>query len=147
MSTAAKEPYDRLVDLASLGIEPVINANTTQTRLGGSLMPEPVLDAMRVAARRFVDIEELQAAAGRRLATLTRNEAAYVSAGAATGLMLATLAAMTGPDTVAAQRVADGRESRLNYAEVIVQAPQWTPYERSIRLRRLLSNATSWCLQ
>jgi len=33
-----------------LGLRPIINANATLTVLGGSLMPEPVLDAMREAA-------------------------------------------------------------------------------------------------
>ena len=51
---------------------------------------------MREAAGSFVDMYELQQVVGKRLAELTRNEAAYVSTGAAAGLVLATLAAMTG---------------------------------------------------
>ena len=66
-----------------LGVRPVINGVGTVTRLGGSLMPPPVLEAMLEAARQYVPLDELQAAAGRRLAELTRNEAAYVSSGAA----------------------------------------------------------------
>ena len=41
------------------------------TYLGGSLMPPEVLDAMRQAAECFVDLYELQAAVGRRIAELT----------------------------------------------------------------------------
>ena len=41
-------PYD------SLGVEPIINAIGTFTRLGGSLMPPEVVEAMGKAARQFV---------------------------------------------------------------------------------------------
>src|SRR5215212_1114158 len=87
--TAAMGVYERL------GMRRVINADATLTRLGGSVMPPEVIDAMREAAGSFVDMYELQQVVGRRLAELTRNEAAYVSTGAASGLVLATLAAMT----------------------------------------------------
>jgi uncharacterized pyridoxal phosphate-dependent enzyme len=82
----------------SLGVRPVINAYATLTRLGGSLMPPEVLAAMSEAARCFVDLEELQRRVGERIATLTQNEAAYVSSGAAAGLVLATAACITGDD-------------------------------------------------
>jgi L-seryl-tRNA(Ser) seleniumtransferase len=82
----------------TLGIRPVINAQATLTRLGGSLMPPEVLDAMMDAARFFVDLDELQLRVGERIAELTHNEAAYVSSGAAAGLVLATSACITGLD-------------------------------------------------
>lgn len=82
----------------SLGIRPVINAQATLTRLGGSLMPPEVLEAMIEAARCFVDLDELQLRVGERIAELTHNEAAYVSSGAAAGLVLATSACITGHD-------------------------------------------------
>ena len=77
-----------------LGVEPIINGRSTFTILGGSLMAPPVLDAMREAAESFVDLVELQAAVGRRLAELTRNEASFVSGGAAAGLFLSAAAAI-----------------------------------------------------
>ena len=77
-----------------LGVEPIINGRSTFTILGGSLMAPPVIEAMRQAAESFVDLVELQAAVGRRLAELTRNEAAFVSGGAAAGLFLSAAAAI-----------------------------------------------------
>src|SRR4029077_856152 len=77
-----------------LGVEPIINGRSTFTILGGSLMAPPVIEAMREAAASFVDVVELQAAVGRRLAELTRNEAAFVSGGAAAGLFLSAAAAV-----------------------------------------------------
>jgi L-seryl-tRNA(Ser) seleniumtransferase len=51
-----------------LGVRPVINGAATLTRLGGSIMPPPVVEAMREAARDFVDMGQLQTAAGKRIA-------------------------------------------------------------------------------
>ena len=48
----------------SLGVRPIINATGTFTRLGGSLMPPEVVQAMSEASRHFVCLEELQHAAG-----------------------------------------------------------------------------------
>ena len=79
-----------------LGVSRVINAATMFTALGGSLMPEEVLEAMREAADSFVDMHELHRAAGRRLAALTRNEGAYVTSGCAAALTLAVLGVRTG---------------------------------------------------
>ncbi|GAA0902990.1 aminotransferase class V-fold PLP-dependent enzyme [Pseudonocardia zijingensis] len=77
---------------AELGVRPVVNAAATLTRLGGSLVAPPVLPAMAAAARNFVDIVDLGRAVGRRLAKATRNEAAYVSNGAAALLTLGVIA-------------------------------------------------------
>jgi D-glucosaminate-6-phosphate ammonia-lyase len=90
-----------------LGVEPIINGRSTFTILGGSLMPPEVLDAMRQAAESFVDLVELQTVVGRRLAQLTRNEAAFVSGGAAAGLFLAAAACMTRDTDDGVLRLAD----------------------------------------
>ncbi|MCY4018974.1 MAG: aminotransferase class V-fold PLP-dependent enzyme [Chloroflexi bacterium] len=76
----------------ALGIRPIINANATLTKLGGSLMPPEVLRAMNEAAGCFIDLPLLQRRVGERIADLTRNEAAYVTSGAAAGVMLAATA-------------------------------------------------------
>jgi len=70
-----------------LGVEPIINANATETILGGSLMRPEVVEAMAHAADSFVDLVELETRVGKRLARLTRNEAAFVCGGAAAGLV------------------------------------------------------------
>ena len=116
-----------------LGLRPVINGYATVTRLGGSLMPPPVVEAMIEASRQFVELEDLQAAVGRRIAELTRNEAAYISSGAAAGLTLATAACVAGtdPDLIAAlphpQRVPGA------CCEVIFQRCQRSGYDYAVR--------------
>jgi D-glucosaminate-6-phosphate ammonia-lyase len=115
-----------------LGMRRVINADATLTRLGGSLMPSDVLDAMREAAGSFVDMYELQQNVGKRLAELTRNEAAYVSTGAAAGLVLATLAAMTDGDLPTIAHLIETGEAPKN--EVIIHRAHRIPYDPAIRL-------------
>ncbi|MAG37602.1 MAG: hypothetical protein CL878_15315 [Dehalococcoidia bacterium] len=116
-----------------LGLHPVINGFAALTRLGGSLMPPPVVEAMVEASRQFVDLEDLQAAVGRRIAELTHNEAAYISSGAAAGLALATAACVAGtdPKLIAAlphpQKVPDAR------CQVIFQRCQRSGYDYAVR--------------
>ncbi len=81
-----------------LGIRPIINASATLTKLGGSRMPGEVLEAMTAAAGSFVDLPLLQARVGDRIAELTRNEAAFVSSGAAGGIVLAVATLMAAPN-------------------------------------------------
>jgi len=82
----------------TLGVRPVINASATLTKLGGSLMSDEAKQAMLSATSNFVDLHDLQQKVGERIAELTRNEAAYVSSGAAAGLFLATAACVAGND-------------------------------------------------
>lgn len=116
----------------SLGVRRLINADARLTRLGGSLMPPEVLDAMREAAESYVDIHELQGAAGRELAALTRNEAAYITTGAAAGLVVATLACMIGDDLRTLARVIEGETPERH--EVIIHRAHRIPYDPAVRL-------------
>ena len=115
-----------------LGVRRVINADATLTRLGGSVMSREVLEAMEDAAGSFVDMHELQQVVGVRLAELTRNQAAYVSTGAAAGIVLATLAAMNRGDLETIARAIETGESPRD--EVIVQRVHRIPYDPAIRL-------------
>jgi L-seryl-tRNA(Ser) seleniumtransferase len=101
--------YDRL------GVTKVINGNATLTSLGGSIMPPEVRAAMAKAAQHYVDIDELQARVGERIAEWTRNEAAYVSCGASAGLVLSTAACITGLDPEKRARLpyTDGMPNRV----------------------------------
>jgi len=94
---------------ARLGVKRRINAAGTLTRLGGSLMDEAVLDAMREAARGSVDIGELQSAASRAIAKATGAEAGMVTSGAAAGLTLAAAACIAGLDVARMARLPDTR--------------------------------------
>src|SRR3954454_21543486 len=113
-----------------LGIPPIINAAATLTRLGGSRMPPPVVEAMVAASGAFVDLATLQERVGARIANLTHNAACYVSSGAAAGLTLAVAACITGTDPEAIARF-PWLESGKH--EVIVHRCQRNGYDYAIR--------------
>jgi D-glucosaminate-6-phosphate ammonia-lyase len=91
----------------SLGVEPIVNAIGTFTRLGGSLMPPEVVQSMQEAARHFVCMEQLQHAAGRAIAEMTGAESAYVTSGAQAALVLSIASCMTGLDAARMDRLPD----------------------------------------
>ena len=114
-----------------LGLRPVVNASATLTTLGGSRMPRCVVDEMVAAGRSFVDLREMQARVGRRVAELTGNEAAYATSGAAAGIVVAVAACIAGtdPDKIAAFPYLDGIDKR----EVIVHHSQRNGYDYAAR--------------
>lgn len=113
-----------------LGVRKVINGYATLTSLGGSLMPPEVLSAMAAAAQHFVDIDELQDKVGAQIAEMTGNEAAYISCGAAAGLVLSTAACITGMDPEKRARLPD-TEGLEN--EVIVHKRGRVSYDFAVR--------------
>ncbi|GIR89738.1 MAG: hypothetical protein CM15mP88_1070 [Pseudomonadota bacterium] len=98
-------------------------------------MPEEVIQAMVEASKTFVDIHQLQKTVGQRLAELTRNEAAYVSCGAATGLLLATAALKE-----IKKRLVSVFHNGENLNEVIVQKMHRNSYDYAI----LEAGASIW---
>lgn len=67
----------------ALGVRPFINCCSVRTLHGGSLMLPQVREAMAAASQRFVNLDELMEAAGRRLAELTGAEWGIVTCGSA----------------------------------------------------------------
>lgn len=94
----SREGLSALSIYEDLGIKPIINASATLTRLGGSRMPGEVLEAMQAAAGSFIDLPLLQTRVGDRIAALTRNDAAFVSSGAAAGIVLSVATLMAAPN-------------------------------------------------
>ncbi len=92
---------------ARLGVTPVINAQSWVTMLGGSLMRPEVLRAMQEASTSFVEMNELNEAAGRVVARACGAEAGMVTSGAAAGNLLMAAACMTGLDDEAIDRLPD----------------------------------------
>ena len=113
-----------------LGVTPVINASATLTRLGGSRMPKPVMDAMAAGTEAFVDLVELQRRAGERIATLTGNEACYICSGAAAGIAIAVAACITGSDPAKIARLPHFEGSP---AEVIIHRAHRNGYDHAAR--------------
>ncbi len=114
----------------SLGLEPIINASGSVTRLGGAPMPPAVLQAFAEAAQVSVPLEQLQAAASATIAEVTGAEAGLVTAGAAAALTLGTAAILTGYDA--------GRMERLPHCagfphEFVMSREQRNGYDHAVR--------------
>ncbi|MGE3271493.1 MAG: aminotransferase class V-fold PLP-dependent enzyme [Chloroflexota bacterium] len=90
-----------------LGVQPVINARGMNTMASGSLMPQPVLDAIAEAATACVDMEELNRKAGEYIAGRIGVEAAHVTSGSAGGLLLSAAAVIAGDDPAAIVQLPD----------------------------------------
>ena len=114
----------------NLGMRRIINAAATLTRLGGSVMPPPVVAAMVEGAAMHVDLPLLQERVGERIAALTQNEACYISSGAAAGIAIAVAACIAGEDPAAIARfpyLADGKR------EVIIHRAHRNGYDHAAR--------------
>ncbi len=112
-----------------LGVPTLINAVGTYTVVGASRMSEETLAAMCEAARSYVSMERLQAAVHRKVADLTRNEAAFLCNSCSTAIYLAIAACVArhyGRDfgTLSAEEI--GR------CEVIALWGQHIPYDHAI---------------
>jgi uncharacterized pyridoxal phosphate-dependent enzyme len=116
-----------------LGVSTVINGQGTMTMLGGSLMPLEVEQVMAVAARSFVDIPDLEVAAGKRIAQLLKLPEGYtglVTSGAAGAMTCGYAGILTGDNDELIQRVPDltGMKS-----EVIIQKAHRYGFDHAIR--------------
>jgi L-seryl-tRNA(Ser) seleniumtransferase len=113
-----------------LGIRPLINAAGTYTYLSASLMPAPVREAIESASRHYVNLNELQAAVGKRIAALLGCEAALVTAGAASALTMGTAACVAGKDPEKIKRLPDTAGMKN---EVIIPKEHRNGYDHAVR--------------
>ncbi|MCZ6539592.1 MAG: aminotransferase class V-fold PLP-dependent enzyme [Chloroflexi bacterium] len=90
-----------------LGVSPVINAQSWVTALGGSIMRPEVLRAMDEAAGAYVDMMQLNRAAGEVVARSCRAEQGLVTAGCSAALVLMAAACMTGQSESNAAQLPD----------------------------------------
>lgn len=113
-----------------LGIRTFINAAGTYTTLTASLMRPEVVEAIEYSSKYFVSLNDLQDAAGKRIASLIGCEAALVTAGAASALTLGTAACLTGTNPEFVQRLPDTTGMK---SEVIIQKAHRYGYDHAVR--------------
>jgi D-glucosaminate-6-phosphate ammonia-lyase len=116
---------------ASIGVRPVINGVGTVTNLGGSIMPPEVVRAMEEASKYFVPLPELQQKAGAKIADLLGVPAAMVTAGAASGITVATAACVVSGDASELRQLPDTADLKN---EVIQQKTHRSGYEAQMRV-------------
>jgi L-seryl-tRNA(Ser) seleniumtransferase len=116
-----------------LGVMPVINAEGTMTVLGGSLIRPEVEAVMAQAARHFVSIPDLEAAAGKRIAqmlNLPQGYNALVTSGAAAAIQSGLAGILTGDNESFIKQLPEltGMKS-----EVIIQKSHRNPFDHQLR--------------
>jgi L-seryl-tRNA(Ser) seleniumtransferase len=92
---------------AELGVRTLINARGVATFYSSTLMPPEVHRAMERASEHYVEIVELQRAAGARLAKFAGTEAAMVCSGSAACIAQATAGCIAGTDPERISRLPD----------------------------------------
>ena len=97
VAAATKKPASGNI-YSRLGVRSFINARGTWTYLSGSLELPEVRKAAEEASHHFVDMFELQVAAGRYLAKLSGAESGMVTSGSAGAIAVATAGCIAGCD-------------------------------------------------
>jgi L-seryl-tRNA(Ser) seleniumtransferase len=95
-ATPPSQPKRDLVK--ELGLRTFINAAGTYTFMTASLMPEEVMEAINTSSKEFIMYDEVQDKVGQKIAELCRAEAAMVTAGCWSALVLGTAGVLTGMD-------------------------------------------------
>ena len=114
-----------------LGVRRVIHASGTTTRYGGSLLRPEALEAMREASHTLVNLDELNAAAGAAIARMLGADAAFVTAGASSGLILQAAACIAGDDPSRITRLPDTRGMQN---EIVIQRAHRFAYDQAYRV-------------
>ena len=116
-----------------LGVPTVINAEGTMTMLGGSLGRPEVEAIMSQAAKHFVSIPALEAAAGKRISQILKLPQGYtalVTSGAAGAIQSGLAGILTGDNDSFIKQLPDltGMKS-----EVIIQKSHRNPFDHQLR--------------
>ena len=112
-TTAAKRDI-----LKELGIRTFVNAAGTYTAMTASLMHDEVVETIKQGAKKFAMLDEVQDKVGEKIAELCHAEAATVTAGCWSALVLGTAGVLTGMDM---KKVAQLPDVTGMKSEVIVQ--------------------------
>ncbi len=116
-----------------LGVTTVINGQGTMTVLGGSLMRPEVEEVMALASLHFVNVPELEVAAGKRIAEMLKlpeGNTALVTSGAAAAMQSGLAGILTGDNPKFIEQLPDltGMKS-----EVIIQKSHRNPFDHQLR--------------
>ena len=116
-----------------LGVTTVINCEGTMTMLGGSVLRPELEAVMAMAGRHFVNIPELEEAAGKRIAEMLKLPEGYgalVTSGAAAAIQSGLAGILTKDNEAFIRQLPDltGMKS-----EVIIQKSHRNPFDHQLR--------------
>lgn len=113
-----------------LGVRPHLPAHEHISRLGGGRMAPEVIEAMAEANEFFVDMHALMEAAGARIAELMGAEAALVTSGGFSAMVLGAAGILTGTDP---ERMHALPRPTWPRTECLIQSPHRFGYDRAYR--------------
>lgn len=114
------------------GLRTFINASGYFTTLSGSLMYDETVEAIRETSKHFCRLEEVQDKVGAKIAELLHAEAAMVTAGAFSALMLGMAGVLSGNNPKNVSRIPDLEGSGMK-SEVILQKTHNDGYAHALR--------------
>lgn len=117
--------------IQELGIRPFINAAGTYTSMTASLMPDEVMETINASSNEYVMLDEVQDRVGERIAEICHAEAAMVSAGCWSAMVLGMAGILTGMDSEKAAKLPYLEDTEMK-SEVIVQDSHNTGYVHAI---------------
>ena len=130
-SFAAAAPQPKRDVFTELGLRTFINAAGTYTAMTASLMPEEVIEAINSSAKKFAMLNEVQDKAGAKIAEMCRAEAAMVSAGCWSAMVLGMAGVLTGNDPKKIAQLPFLQNTAMK-SEVILQKSHMNGYEHAL---------------
>ncbi len=114
-----------------LGLRTFINAAGNYTTMTASLMPTEVLQAIQNSAQQYAMLDEVQDKVGERIAKLCKAEAAMVTAGCWSALVIGMAGVLTGMDAKKAAMLPFLEGSGMK-SEVIIQKSHANGYHTAL---------------
>jgi L-seryl-tRNA(Ser) seleniumtransferase len=99
--------------------------------MSGSLMPPDVMDAINAASKKFALVDDVQEKVGAKIAEMCHAEAAMVTAGCWSALMLGMAGVLTGMDTKKVSQVPNLAGTGMK-SEVILQKSHSLGYDHAL---------------
>jgi uncharacterized pyridoxal phosphate-dependent enzyme len=130
-SFAVAAPRPKRDVFVELGLRTFINAAGTYTSMTASLMPEEVMDAINSSAKEFVMLDEVQDKAGAKIAEMCHAEAAMVTAGCWSAMVLGMAGVLTGADPKKIALLPFLQNTAMK-SEVIIQKGHMNGYEHAL---------------
>ncbi len=132
IATASAAPLSAKRDLfKELGLRTFINAAGNYTSMTASLMQDEVMEAIQTSSREFVMLEEVQDKVGQKIAALCHADAAMVTAGCWSALVLGTAGVLTGTDTKKIAQLPKLEGTGMK-SEVIIQKTHINGYHHAL---------------
>ncbi|MEJ7769647.1 MAG: aminotransferase class V-fold PLP-dependent enzyme, partial [Chitinophagaceae bacterium] len=117
--------------IEELGMRSFINAAGNYTVMTGSLMPEEVMQAINNSSKKFVLLDEVQDKVGVKIAAICHAEAATVTAGCWSALMLGMAGVVTGMDTKKVSQLPFLEDTGMK-SQVIMQKSHSLGYDHAL---------------